>query len=64
MSDLTDNNPPYHIVNSRTGKHQGPFSSYLDACLARLIGGPGWDTGEIMNRFEFTAHLDRMAARR
>jgi hypothetical protein len=58
MSDLSDNNPPYHIVNVGTGQHCGPFSSYLDAALALSINSDGgWCHGRILNRDEFDAHL-------
>jgi hypothetical protein len=62
MSDLQDNNPPYHLVNHQIGKHTGPFTTYLDAALARNIGGGGWEYGEIMNRHEFTQWLERDSA--
>lgn len=58
MSDLNDNNPPYHIVNMGTGMHCGPFSSYLDCALALSINTDGgWCHGAILNKDEFDAHL-------
>lgn len=58
MSDLGDKNPPYHIVNDHSGQHLGPFSSHLDAALARHIADDiGWQRGRILNKNEFRAHL-------
>lgn len=49
--------PPYHIVNSLTGKHIGPFTTITDAKLAAYIGSVGWVDGKIMDREEFNVHM-------
>ena len=34
--------PPYHLVNSHINSHVGPFSTILDAVVARtLVNDPG-----------------------
>jgi hypothetical protein len=63
MSNLGDpHDPPYHLVNHTSGRHIGPFSTYLDAAMARQIGYAGWERGEIMNRQEFETHLAQGSA--
>jgi hypothetical protein len=55
---MGDSNPPYHLINSQTGKHLGPFSTYMDALLARTIGEGGWGgIAPILNKTEFTGWL-------
>jgi hypothetical protein len=54
---LTDKDPPYELVNEETGKHLGPFSTYLDAALARTIGVGGWARSPILNKKEFKAWI-------
>jgi hypothetical protein len=48
----------YHIVNSITGKHIGPFTTELDTVFARNIGTAGWPDGRVLNEEEFERHLD------
>lgn len=50
---------PYHLINSRNGKHLGPFSTETDVALARNVSTGGWETGIVMNREEFTEWLAR-----
>jgi hypothetical protein len=57
QTDPNGTNPPYHLVNSVTSKHHGPFSTYLDAVLARYIGTVGWPQASIMDKDEFAAYL-------
>lgn len=54
--------PPFHIINRHSGKHLGPFSTEIDAALARSIDtmGLGWSNGDVLDRREFDNHLDRL----
>jgi hypothetical protein len=57
MSNLNDNNPPYHLVlKVPPRKHCGPFSTYLDATLARTLSTVP-ELWEVMNCEEFEAYL-------
>ena len=51
-------NSPYHIVNALNGKHIGPFSTELDAMLAKqMTCNSGWSDGKILGRREFEINL-------
>ncbi len=45
------------MVSRITGKHVGPFSTELDASMARAIATSDWSTGVAMDREGFDAHL-------
>lgn len=53
----TDGKPPFHLVNRRTGKHLGPFSTRIDALLATQLASWG-DSWTAMDKTEFDAHLE------
>lgn len=54
---MTDpHKPPYHLINQATGKHLGPFSTYVDALLASQIAAPG-SRWLAMDKDEFEAHM-------
>jgi hypothetical protein len=49
---------PYHVVNSGTHKHLGPFTTEVDAALARSMSSEnGWQTGRTYNKREFNEYL-------
>lgn len=48
---------PWHLVNQVTGKHCGPFSTELDAQMARSIATGSWHNAIAMDRETFDAHL-------
>lgn len=50
---------PFHIVNSRTGKHLGPFTTELDAAMAKTLDviDSGWFDGKTMDREQFKQHM-------
>lgn len=49
---------PYHIINSVTGRHIGPFTTDIDAALARSIGTEGWPNAKTLNKKEFDEYLE------
>jgi hypothetical protein len=60
MAEMGDKNPPFHLINTATGKHLGPFSTFLDAALARTVGEGGWGgIAPILNKTEFEDWLRR-----
>jgi hypothetical protein len=53
----TDSNAPYFLVRSHPWPpgHRGPFSSILDATIAREIASPAWRASRILSKAEFEA---------
>lgn len=55
---------PYHVVNELTGKHLGPFTTKVDASLARAMSSSdSWARGRDYNKREFDEYLSSFVAR-
>lgn len=48
---------PYHIVNTFSGKHVGPFTTELDCLMAKSIATPDWTNGKVLNQKDFEEHM-------
>ena len=48
------------MVNQKTGKHLSPFTTELDAALARTMSSSdGWQCGKTYNKKEFDDYLSK-----